>query len=174
MFFKNSRYRKLPDDVTVDSKGRRLASKSLRILPTVTGIFRHTVEDGDRLDHLTHRYYNQSRKWWRICDANQEFLLPQFLLDKTPFVTQRFPLSFRDTEGKPPWATLIKAISNQVGVEDVWLTEDESYLIVTFNQINIQSSTVTETIKELDFTVAQPQTIGRTGKQIIIPPDIVG
>jgi hypothetical protein len=179
MFFKNSRYRKLPDEVTVDSKGRRLTSKSLRVPPTVTGIFQHTIEDGDRLDHLAYKYYNQSRKWWRICDANPEFMSPQTLLGKTPFMTQRFPLSFlesKDPESKeqPPWATLMKAIAAQVGVEDVWLTDDESSLIVTFNQKNIQTSNLTEIIKKAGFIVAQPQTIGRTGKQIVIPADIVG
>lgn len=174
MFFKNSRYRKLPDEVTVDNKGRRLISKSLRVSPTVTGIFRHTIEDGDRLDHLAHKYYNQPRKWWRICDANPEFMSPQALLDKTPLITQQFPLSFRNTEGKPPWATLIRAIAAQVGVENVWLTDEENYLIVIFNHMNIQTSNLTEIIEEAGFAVEQPQTIGRTGKQIVIPPDIVG
>lgn len=174
MFFKNSRYRNLPNEVTVDSKGRRLTSKSLRVFPTVTGIFQHTIEDGDRLDHLAHKYYNQSRKWWRICDANPEFISPQSLFDKTPFVTQRFPLSFSNTAGNPPWATLISTIFNQVGIENVWLTEDESHLTVTFNQNNLQSSKITEIIRNAGFRVGQPQPIGRTGKQIVIPPDIVG
>jgi hypothetical protein len=174
MFFKNSRYRKLPDEVTVDVKGRRLTSKSLRSLPDVTGIFRHTVEDGDRLDHLAHKYYNQPRKWWRICDANPEFMLPQALLGKTPLISQRFPLSFPKAKEQPPWATLMRYLSAQVGVEDILLTDDENYLIVTFNEINIQSSNLTKIIGEAGFTVEQPQTIGRTGKPIVIPPDIIG
>jgi hypothetical protein len=174
MFFKNSRYRKLPNEVTVDSKGRRLLSKSLRSLPEVTGIFLHTIEDGDRLDHLANKYYNQPRKWWRICDANPEFMSPQVLLGKTPLITQRFPISFANTEEQPPWATLMRAIASQVGVEDVWLTDGESYLIVKFNQVNIQSSDLTDMLEKAGFNVEQPQTIGRTGKQIVIPPDIVG
>ncbi|MBD1836289.1 hypothetical protein H6F61_27305 [Cyanobacteria bacterium FACHB-472] len=174
MFFKNSRYRKLPDEVTVDGKGRRLTSKSLRLLPEVTGIFLHTIEDGDRLDHLAHKYYNQPRKWWRICDANPEFISPQALLGKTPFITQRFPISFADTEGQPPWATLLRAIAAQIGVENIWLTDDERFLIVTFNQMNIQARNLTEMIEAAGFTVEQPQTIGRTGKKIVIPPDVVG
>ncbi|MBM0745397.1 hypothetical protein JOY44_28650 (plasmid) [Phormidium sp. CLA17] len=172
MFFKNSRYRKLPDEVTVDAKGRRLTSKSSRALPEVTGIFQHTLADGDRLDHLAHKYYNQPRKWWRICDANPEFMSPQALLGKTPFITQQFPLSFPESQGQPPWAVLMKTISDQVGIEDILLTDDENYLIITFNQINIQASTLTEIISRAGFIVGQPQTIGRTGKQIVIPPDI--
>ncbi len=174
MFFKNSRYRKLPDEVTVDSKGRRLLSKTLRSLPEVTGIFLHTIKDSDRLDHLAYKYYNQPRKWWRICDANPEFMSPQALLGKTPFITQRFPISFANTEEQPSWATLIREISTQVGVQDVWLTDDENCLIVIFNQKNIQTSNLTETIEKEGFVVEQPQTIGRTGKQIVIPPDVVG
>jgi hypothetical protein len=173
MFFKNSRYRKLPDEVTVDSQGRRLTSKSLRVPPTVTGIFRHTIEDSDRLDHLASKYYNQPRKWWRICDANPEFMWPQALLGKTPLITQQFPISFAG-EGNPPWATLMRAIATLVGVEDIRLSNDENYLIVTFNQMNITASNLTEIMESKGFTVQQPQTIGRTGKQIVIPPDIVG
>src|ERR671911_67810 len=140
MFSKISRYRKLPDEVTVDVSGRRLESKSIRLLPEVTGTFLHTIEDGDRLDHLAHKYYNQPRKWWRICDANPEFMSPQALLGKTPLITQRFPLSFPKPKEQPPWATLMRYLSAQVGVEDILLTDDENYLIVTFNEINIQSS----------------------------------
>ena len=86
MFSKISRYRKLPDVVTIDVQGRRLESKSLRLLPEVTGIFLHTVESGDRLDHLAYKYYKQPRKWWRICDANPEFPSPQALLGKESIV----------------------------------------------------------------------------------------
>jgi hypothetical protein len=174
MFFANSRYRKLPDEVTVDSQGRRLTSKSFRIPPRVTGIFQHTIEDSDRLDNLAAKYYKQPRKWWRICDANPELMLPQALLGKTPFITQRFPISFANAEQQPPWAMLIRAIATQVGIEDVRLTDDENFLIVTFNQMNIPASNLLEIIKSTGFIVEQPQTIGRTGKQIVIPPDIVG
>lgn len=175
MFFKNSRYCKLPDEVTVDAQGRRLLSKSLRLPPQVTGTFLHTVEDGDRLDHLASKYYNQPRKWWRVCDANPEFLLPQGLLGKTPFVTQQFSISFSGSEeDAPPWATLIRAIAAQVGVQDVWLTDDEKFLTVIFNQINIQTLELIEIIRGAGFIVEKPQTVGRLGKQLMIPPDIVG
>ena len=64
MFSKISRYRKLPDTVSSDARGRSLQSKTLRLLPEVSGEFRHTVEEVDRLDHLAYKYYRQSRKWW--------------------------------------------------------------------------------------------------------------
>jgi hypothetical protein len=94
MFASFSRYRKLPDVVTTDAKGRTLASKALRRLPSVSGTFQHTVADGDRLDHLTFKYYQQPTKWWRISDANPVFLSPQDLLGKEPVVTDRFPVTF--------------------------------------------------------------------------------
>src|SRR6059058_44650 len=104
MFAKISRYRKVPDVVTVDGQGRMLASKDLRMLPEVTGTFRHTVEAGDRLDHLGYKYYDQPRKWWHICDANPQFLSPQALVDQDAVVTARFPLTVAG--GEPPWAAL--------------------------------------------------------------------
>ena len=93
MFSKISRYRTLPDVVTTDARGRTVSSKALRPLPTVSGTFLHTVEGVDRLEHLAFKYYQQPRNWWRICDANPEFMSPQGLLGKEPVVTARFPLT---------------------------------------------------------------------------------
>ena len=91
MFSRISRYHTLPDIVTTDAEGRTFASKTLRPLPQVSGTFRHTVEDADRLDQLAYKYYREPRKWWRMSDANPEFLSPQALLGKEPIVTDRFP-----------------------------------------------------------------------------------
>jgi hypothetical protein len=174
MFFKNSRYRKLPDEVTVDIKGRRLLSKSLRLPPEVSGTFLHTVEQSDRLDHLSYKYYKQPRKWWRLCDANPEFSWPQALLGKDPFLTQQFPVAYSDPESQPPWALLLKQIIALVGVEDAWLDDGEQSITVIYNRLNIQGDDLAQEIEQAGFTVQHPQTIGRTGKQIVIPPDVVG
>lgn len=112
MFSKNSRYRKLPDEVTLDAKGRQLLSKSLRLLPEVTGRFRHALDENDRLDHLAYKYYKQPRKWWHICDANPDFLSPHDLLGTTPIISQRFPVSFGGS-GDAPWAVLLADTSQQ-------------------------------------------------------------
>ncbi|MBL4901397.1 MAG: hypothetical protein JKY62_01940 [Desulfocapsa sp.] len=123
MFFKISRYRKLPDIVTSDAKGRTLQLKPLRLLPEVSGTFRHTIEEVDRLDHLAYKFYKQSRKWWRICDANPEFMCPQALLGKDSIPTIIFTLS---REGAiAPWSELTRALSNTVGIENVQLGTDE-------------------------------------------------
>lgn len=125
MFFKVSRYRKLPDIVTSDAKGRTLQLKPLRLLPDVSGTFRHTIEEVDRLDHLAYKFYKKSRKWWHICDANPDFMCPQSLLGKDSIATTSFPLS---REGAiAPWSELTRALSNTVGIEDVQLgTEEQS------------------------------------------------
>jgi nucleoid-associated protein YgaU len=39
-----------------------------------TGVLEHTWKSTDRLDLLALHYYNDARKWWRILDANPEFL----------------------------------------------------------------------------------------------------
>jgi hypothetical protein len=195
MFSKISRYRKLPDVVTTDLKRRNLESKGLRLLPDVSGTFLHTVEEGDRLDHLSYKYYRRPRKWWRICDANPEFMSPLALLGKEPVVTDRFPLSFNGNGGQPPWTDLLNKISEIVGVEDVQIADDvqivpekqtidgeqvtvhvehyERAVIVTYNRINAGAEDLAEVMTASGFGVGQPENIGRVGKNIVIPPDVV-
>lgn len=126
MFSKISRYRKLPDEVTVDADGFSFQSKSLRLTPDVDGTFQHTVEEIDRLDHLGYKYYKQPRKWWRICDANPEFLSPQAMLGKEPIVTGEFPVEFGG--GDPPYAVILAAVRNLVGVENALLGAEDAIL----------------------------------------------
>ena len=193
MFTKLSRYRTLPDVVTIDAKGRRLASKSLRPLPEVAGTFLHTLQSADRLDHLAYQYYKQPRKWWRICDANPAFLSPQALLGNEPIVADHFPLAFAGDH--PPWGDLVRQLAAHLGVEDVQVVEEieiaperqtlagqqvtvyvERYqraVIITYNRLNVSATQLLAVIAAAGFTVAQPQTIGRVGKQIVIPPDVV-
>ena len=129
MFSKISRYRKLPDVVTIDPDDRELESKSIRLLADVTGKFQHIIEEGDRLDHLSFKYYKQPRNWWRICDANPEFMSPQALLGKEPLITQRFPLNYDGPETAPPWAGFLAQLTESVGVEDVELKKRLSWLL---------------------------------------------
>lgn len=195
MFSKISRYRKLPDVVTADAQGRRLESKSLRLLPEVTGIFLHTVEEVNRLDSLAYQYYKQPRKWWRICDANPSFPLPQALLGKEPIVTTQFPLTFAGGS-QPPWAELLKQLQQKQGVESVKVVDEirlvaqeqtiggqtitvnveryERAVMVTYNQMNISISDLADVMTAVGFKMTQPETIGRVGKKIIIPPDLIG
>lgn len=194
MFSRISRYHKLPDVVTTDSSGRTLASKTLRRLPQVSGTFAHTVEDGDRLDHLAYKYYQQSRNWWRMNDANPEFLSPQALLGKEPIVTDRFSVTFAGAQ--PPWITVVRNLTQQVGVEAVIVVEDlhlttqqvsvagqtvivnveqfERAILVTYNQLNILASALASVMTASGFVVRPPERIGRVGVEIIIPRNVTG
>lgn len=194
MFSKISRYRKLPDIVTIDVKGRTLESKSLRLLPDVSGAFLHTVEEVDRLDHLAYKYYKQPQKWWRICDANPEFMSPQALLGKETVVTYRFPLTFSGNGSWPLWSDLLGQLPEIVGVESCYVSQDvelvqemldgeevtvyveciEHSLIVTYNRMNVSAQDLADVMTTCGFEVNQPENIGRIGKNIIIPPDVVG
>ena len=194
MFSRISRYRTVPDVVLPDVRRRTFASKALRLLPEVDGTFRHTVVDGDRLDHLGFRYYRQPRKWWRICDANPAFLSPLDLLGNGPALTVRFPVQV--AAGPPPWAAAAKALGAHSGVEEFRFADDvrltpvpqtiagqqvtvtvethELSAVVTFNDLLVSSIELAAMIAAAGFVVAAPVVEGRVGADITIPPDVVG
>ncbi len=196
MFSKISRYRKLPDIEIKDVRGEIRQSKVLRLLPEVTGIFFHTVEGADRLDHLAYKYYDQPKRWWRICDANPEFMLPSALLGKDTVVTYRFTLTYGNEGEQPVWAGLLKIISETIGVEDVKLEENIEYIhkkqnifgrlsdiclekftysvVVTFNRMNINPERLMDIIVNSGFKKDRYERIGRIGKKIVIPPNTLG
>lgn len=196
MFTKRSRYRKLKDITTTDAKDRLLKSKSLRFLPDVSGTFYHTIAEGDRLDHLSFKYFKEPTKWWRICDANPQFFSPFALLGSEEIVTGRFPLTFKQDATQQDWAGLIRRISKELGVEDVKLEENITYiekvqningenkkrfdehreyaLIITYNRMNLNvDKEYLESILE-GFEVDNHIVYSRVGKKIIIPPKSVG
>lgn len=194
MFSKTSRYRKLPDDLTNDAEGRNIASKSLRSLPETTGSFTHVIEEGDRLDHLAYKYYRQPQKWWRICDANPEFMSPQSLLGKEPLVKTMFPVNFYGA-GNPPWHALYKNLMARPGIEDVSILEESSLVqeavdhdgstvnvmtgyfdytvVVIYNQMNVKREDITGVMETAGFNLEDPVDTGRVGQNIIIPPNTV-
>jgi nucleoid-associated protein YgaU len=45
-----------------------------RDIEPAEGVIEHVIKAGDRLDLLAGHYYNDDRLWWRIVDANPEFL----------------------------------------------------------------------------------------------------
>jgi hypothetical protein len=74
MFQKGSRYEKSvrfapSPDGTIPFEGIRP-----RAIGPATGVVEHPVKAGDRLDLLARHYYNDDRLWWRIVDANPDFL----------------------------------------------------------------------------------------------------
>lgn len=193
MFFKNSRYGKESFSVTLDAGGRKLKSVNLRATPAVDGTFLHTVEDGDRLDHLAYKYYKAPEKWWRIVDADQEHFFPLDLLSTGVICSMRIPLVFSDDESAPPWSDLARQLSDMVGVcdfrfeENVRLVEDmheiegemisigveyyERALLVQYNSLNLEEDDLTAIVTSSGFEAGAAQTLGRAGKKIVIPPD---
>ncbi len=193
MFSKNSRYRKQPFAVTIDPRGRRLKSVTLRATPETGGTFLHTIAEGDRLDHLAYKYYKAPKKWWRIIDANQEFCSPLDLLGAGVLKCGRIPLGHDDETGEPPWSVLAGKLAILVGVvtyrfeDNVQLTEDtqtvagesipvagQSYeraVIIEYNSLTISEEMLTAAISSSGFIAGTPENRGRIGKQIIIPPD---
>jgi hypothetical protein len=195
VFSRISRYRSLPDVIVDDARGRTLASKRLRLLPEVGGTFQHTVEEGDRLDHLGVKYYRQPRKWWRICDANPEFLSPLELVGGGPVITVRFA---RPVAGgaQPPWAALATALAAEPGVErfrfvdEVRLTPEPQTVggqqvtvnverhtfavLVTHNELVVSTADLAALLSAAGFQPGQPEVIGQVGQRITVPPDTVG
>jgi hypothetical protein len=194
MFFKASRYKKLSNVVTIGKDGVPVESRSIRPLPEVPGEFAHTVAETDRLDHLAHRFYRRPVKWWRICDANPEFLSPLALLGQEPLITARFPVT--PPVEPPPWYKILPKLSAAIGVHEAFIKESikptrktvqyqdndvvvnsetpEREVVVIFNGLNIETADIKTAIEEEGFTVAEPVVTDRLGKEIIIPPDTVG
>ena len=172
MFSKISRYRALDDVVTIDADGRQLSSRALRVACVAAGQYVHTITEGDRLDQLANRYYHQPRSWWRICDANPEILSPQELLGAEPVVTYRFDVSPTGA-GSPQWANLLHALNDLVGVSRAVL-HGEATVLVTFNRLNLTVQDLATAMMTSGFRAGAARQVGRTGKQIVIPPGASG
>lgn len=71
MFFKGSRYEKVETAEHTGSDGRTVLYKKVRFIPETQARLGHRVQQGERLDHIAHRYYQDSERFWRIADANR-------------------------------------------------------------------------------------------------------
>ena len=172
MFSRASRYRDLPDVVTVDASGRRLSSRELRLPEPVPGRHRHTVTEGDRLDALADRYYRKPANWWRICDANPEILSPQALVGAEPVLTHRIEVTSQGA-GPPAWADLLRALNARVGVVRAVLVGD-STVEVRYNRLNLTVADIAAAMTSHGFTATGAVEVGRAGARIVIPPDVTG
>ena len=70
MFFKGSRYERLPVLHTTDSRGREVAYKATRLIPRSDFLSGYLVTEGDRIDLIAYDRYRDAERFWRICDAN--------------------------------------------------------------------------------------------------------
>ncbi|MBU0596501.1 hypothetical protein KJ567_07450 [Candidatus Bipolaricaulota bacterium] len=69
MFTRGSRYANVSEaEITIG--GRLFRFKRVRFVPTTRAFGTHTVEQGERLDHIAFQHYRDPERFWRICDAN--------------------------------------------------------------------------------------------------------
>ncbi len=81
MFFKGSRYEKVPTRETTDASGRPIRYKATRFIRETSTMNGHRVVADERLDHIAWQHYRDSERFWRICDANYA-LWPSDLLEE--------------------------------------------------------------------------------------------
>ena len=80
MFFKGSRYEKVPTRSLTDTEGRVIAYKATRFIPPTPATVGHQVVDGERLDLIAWQHFHDPQRFWRICDANRA-LRPHELME---------------------------------------------------------------------------------------------
>lgn len=71
MFFKGSRYTTVDEHEITDNRGRPIRYKKVRFIPETQARLAHVVSQGERLDHIAHRYYRDPKRFWTICDTNR-------------------------------------------------------------------------------------------------------
>ncbi|MER5473786.1 tail protein X [Streptomyces sp. NPDC002935] len=143
------------------SRYQSVPGSELRRLPVTEGEFRHTLAEGERLDHLAYTYYGDPQAYWRICDANPEILSPLALVDDEPVRTTFFPVEW-------PEPKLLTALARQFGVLAV-KPADEG-VVVIHNILNADTVAVRKAIEAAGFLTGLPQERGRVGASIVIPP----
>ena len=72
MFSENSRYKDVKDYSPVDSRGNKNRVKRIRFTPKTEFVSIYVTKENERLDILAKSVYDNSTKFWVICDANDE------------------------------------------------------------------------------------------------------
>lgn len=189
MFSKNSRYKELKDIVLKDSNSLERKSKSFRHIPPTEGVVKHQVTEADRLDLLAFKYYKDSQQWWKICDANPEFLFPDSLLNEEPFVVYDLYLD----KTKADLNNLSKAVNlllKSSGIEKVSVdrfNKGESYFEVNadgtkteirtyqpkiqiiYNGNDTDLYTIKKQMESVQIIVSEENKITLAGREINIP-----
>ncbi|HRF06670.1 hypothetical protein [Accumulibacter sp.] len=74
MAAKGSRYAQVRAFVAEDGRQPAFKGGRARHIGAAAGVLEYTVKADDRLDLLARNFYVDSRKWWRILDANPEIV----------------------------------------------------------------------------------------------------
>ena len=74
MIAKGSRYESAKEFAGENGKEPVFGGIRPRKIGPATGILEYSVKEGDRLDLLSLHFYNNTRRWWRILDANPQII----------------------------------------------------------------------------------------------------
>ena len=74
MLLKKSRYKTAEPFAPLADGTEVFPGLRAREIGPATGVIEYEVKADDRLDMLARHYYNDDRLWWRIIDANPEFV----------------------------------------------------------------------------------------------------
>jgi len=69
---KGSRYEEAKSFAASNGKEPVFRGIRPRKITLAAGVLEYTVKQGDRLDLLSLHFYNNTRRWWRILDANPQ------------------------------------------------------------------------------------------------------
>lgn len=74
-----------------------------RDLTSAKGVIEHNVSSGERLDRLSENYFDDTRLWWRLADANRQFLFGPDMLHTVEGSSpgDDDPLQRHDMVGRP-------------------------------------------------------------------------
>lgn len=169
MFFKGSRYKDQPEISTTNAEGKTARSDTLRWIPDTPGTFLHMVNQTDRVDLLAYKYYGNPKKWWLICDANPDSVLPTDMLNGHPIRQEVFNLEFPSGENK--WSILIRALKELKGMREVQTDIFQASLHVVYNRIELDREDIMNVITSQGFVVKTISKKERIGQKIIIPPN---
>jgi nucleoid-associated protein YgaU len=71
---KRSRYESIKHFAGENGKSPVFGGIRPREIGPAAGVLEYTVKEGDRLDLLSLHFYNNTRRWWRILDANPQII----------------------------------------------------------------------------------------------------
>jgi hypothetical protein len=168
MHSRDSRYRHVEEMLRTDALGRELMVTDLRRRPVRGGPYRHTVIDGDRLDHLGQRYYRRPHRWWEICDGNPAELSPLGLIGQEPLRTVRITA---ETDGTA-WHAVLADLRALPGVEGAVLETDGRLAVLTvrFNELSVAATTLAGVVAGHGLEPGLAVSPTPVGAPIVVPP----
>src|SRR6266545_2047443 len=183
MFSKSSRYRNLPESSPVNAQGERLRGKELRLTPPTPGRFLHTVHEGDRLDLLAFKYYDDPSPVTRqqiideINDTGADVyplrLLRTFAWDQADKTAEAF--TFEAPSAKLEWRLMIEELAARPGVLELQSLITAATVRIVYHSGALDQKAILDLIAKHGFNApSEPATQSRIGAQIVIPPNRIG